>query len=190
MNRLLPRSAIRRAAALCCGLSTVALCILALSPAGASASRPFDSSFGKFNGVTGVAFDATGDAWVTDSGSVEHLPSEDALFKYAPYPSTELLALPNTEQAWGGIVRIQDAVDQATGEVFVASSNPRTVQIFDNEGIYSHAWTAINGQAGCASFDCVPYIHIAIDNTQSYSKGRIYLSLAGPEVDVEAFDNG
>ncbi len=172
------------------GVLTSAICVLALSPAGASASRPFDSHIGKFNGVASVGFDAAGNAWITDSGSTEHYPSEDGIFKYDPYPSQNLLIIPNTEQAFGGILAIQLAVDQATGEAFVASSNPRSVAIFTNEGIFSHAWTGINGRSGCASFDCVPYIHVAIDNTNSYSQGRIYLSLAGPEDDVEVFDNG
>ena len=129
------------------GCSERDLCAGSLA-AGVSASRAFDSHIGKFNGLASVGFDAAGDAWITDSGRTEHYPSEDGIFKYDPYPSHNLLIIPNTEQAWGGILDIQLAVDQATDEVFVASSNPRSVANLPTKGIFTHDWTGINGLSG------------------------------------------
>ena len=45
---------------------------------------------------------------------------------------------------------------------------------------------AINGANTC--FNCNPDIHVAIDNSDTFSEGRVYLSLTSPENDVEVFD--
>jgi hypothetical protein len=180
---------VRRPIAMLGAILTLALCGLAFAASSAHATRIFETHFGQLVRPTSVAIDAQGDAWISDFGRPPH-PSEDGLYKYSPYPSPTLLVTPNTEQAWGGSLSIQVAVDQATGEVFAASQNPRTVAIFNENGEYTHSWTGINGHTGCITFDCVPYMRVAIDNTHTYSGGRVYLSLAGPENDVEVFDNG
>ncbi|MGA8744561.1 MAG: hypothetical protein WB507_01700 [Solirubrobacterales bacterium] len=144
-------------------------------------------------GGVSVAFAANNNVWITDTGQegLDNNPGQNGLYEYDAYPSQTLLEVPNTFSVWSYyILDLQAAVDQENGEVFVAQSNGRTIDIFAEEEkhkfAYSHSWTAINGDGVC--FSCTPIIHVAIDNSHSYSRGRVYLSLTSPEDDVEAFD--
>ena len=57
-----------------------------------------------------------------------------------------------------------------------------TINIFEKDGVFSHKWDAFPGGGGFNT-----QIHVAIDNTNSYSGGRVYVGLTFPG-DVEAFD--
>ncbi|MGA8746207.1 MAG: hypothetical protein WB507_10125 [Solirubrobacterales bacterium] len=112
------------------------------------------------------------------------------LYELSPFPSQTLLDTPSTSIPVGATIqRMQVAVDETNGELFVANSDPRKVDIYDENGtnshVYSHSWTGINGLTSC--FTCDDEIHDAVDNSHTYSNGRIYLSLSSEE-DVEAFD--
>ncbi len=173
----------KRPAAIAIAVLCASLAILATDATSAIANRTLAS---QMPGGTSVSFDANDNVWLTDEGSSGDEPGHGGLNEYDAYPSQTLLAEPNTFTPWGfSILDLQAAVDQASNEVFVAQSNGRTVDIFKND-VYSHSWTAINGVMPC--FSCSGSIHVAIDNTNTYSGGRVYLSLTEPENDVEAFD--
>ena len=178
-------------AALCASLA-----VLALSASPVLGSRTFDSQIDGFNSASSVAFDSNGDVWISDAGhSYPGNPGGNGIYKYDPYPSQTLLDVPSSFAAWGfASLGLQLAVDQSNSEVFVSQYNGREVDIFAPDSAsnpcepgvtfcFSHSWTTINGSRG---FD--PGIHVAIDNSSSYSRGRVYLSLAKPENDVEALD--
>ena len=155
-------------------------------PAGAS-ERSYDSTISPFNGPGSASFDAQGNVWVTDGGQFKVTPGHQGIYLRSPYPSQTVLAEPNTNVPWGpGIISLQGAVNTATGELFVAQSSGRTVAIFDGQGNYLRSWTAINGIYG---FGETGSIHVAVDNTDTDSGGRVYLALSKPENDVEAFDD-
>ncbi len=144
-------------------------------------------------GGDSLAFAPNNDVWITDTGQegLDNNPGQNGLYEYDAYPSHTLLEVPNTFEVWAFyILDLQVAVDQENGEVFVAQSNGRSIDIFrENEKgkfAYSHSWTAINGDGNC--FSCTPILHVAIDNSHTSSRGRVYLSLTSPEDDVEAFD--
>src|SRR5215217_2351147 len=173
------------AAALC-----TAACAMALGAA--AADRQFETAMGSLNQPWSVAIDGNDYVWVTDGG---HFTSSGSggLYKYDPFPSQTLLGAPGTAGAFSGILNLTAAVDEETGEIYVAQSNGRAVYIFappspsnpckPGEPVcFTRAWTKINSSNGS-------HIHIAIDNTASYSRGRVYLSLTSPENDVEALDS-
>jgi hypothetical protein len=144
-------------------------------------------------GGVSVAFAANNKVWITDTGQegLRGNPGQNGLYEYDAYPSQTLLEVPNTDAPWSFyILDLQVAIDQENGEVFVAQSNGRTIDIFNEdehgEYVYTRSWTAINGDGNC--FSCTPIVHVAIDNSHTYSRGRVYLSLTSPEDDVEAFD--
>jgi hypothetical protein len=179
----------------------VALCILLVAPAARASvveGRAYDSNIPGFASPTSIAFDAAGNAWISDGS--HYVPKykdnlKNGVYRYSPYPSQSLLDVPDTSEAFGGDLGIQLAVDQATEEVFVTQYNGRSVGIFapnspsnpckQGNFCFSHKWSSINGVGG---FE--PGIHVAIDNSNSFSKGRVYLSLAHPENDVEVLDAG
>src|SRR5262249_55968650 len=135
----------------------------------AFAARSYDSQVGGFDGVNGMAFDSSGDLWVADH--------EFPLHEYSPYPSQTLIKNVDTQAAFGFGIRETDvAVDQSTGEVLEAQANCRSVGVFEGSKLVI-TWTGINGITVCNPGD----IHIASDNSATNSRGRIYLSLAGPE---------
>lgn len=165
----------------------VAVALLLATASPAFAGRNYDSQIGGFNLPDSVAFDANGNAWITDVGhEIATHPGTTGIYEYDPYPSQTLLDVPDTENI-EGYLRLQAAIDYANGEVFVGQSNGRTVYIYDEAGEYSHSWTSINGSNGGAAAQAG--IFIAIDNTNTYSRGRVYLSLVSPENDVEVVDS-
>ena len=131
-------------------------------------------------------------------------PGNEGIYEYNPLPSQTRLAVPNTYSSLGYyIFDLTAAVDDANEEVFVAQSNGRQVEIFTPTSAsspceeikstktpepycYTHQWTRINSANSC--FNCLPDLHIAIDNSGTFSEGRVYLSLTSPENDVEMFD--
>ena len=159
---------------------------LGLVPTAALATRNFNSKILGFRSVSSAAIDASGNMWFTDGG--EEIPGhqdEAGLYEYNSYPSQTRLNIPRTGEAFGGILDLQVAVDHSNGDIFVTQDNGRSVGIFDEDGNFIDKWESINGaRAGYSP------IHIAIDNSNSASRGRIYLSLTSPENDVEAFDSG
>ena len=178
------------------------LCVLALVATPAFADRSFSTTMTGFNGAFSVAIDGNNNVWVTDRGQFSKTnPGVNGVYKYDPFPSQTLLATPNTYSPFAYYIDdLTAAVDDATGEIFVAQSNGRAVYIFAPVGesvqckkeggetyCYTHNWTRINGANTC--FNCLPDIHIAIDNTDTFSRGRVYLSLTGPENDIEVFDS-
>ena len=172
-------------------LVAIGLLLAAIMPEPALANRTYSgSTITGFNGPTSVAFDANEDVWISDGGhavSGQTNSGNNGIYEYGPYPSQTLLEAPDTEQALGGAIFDLDlAVDDTSDQVFVAQANGRTVKIFDNEiehEAFSHEWSGINGQP--LNFSG---IHVAIDNSDTASEGRVYLSLTSPEDDVEAFD--
>ena len=169
------------------------LCLLAINATSAFANRTYDSRISGefipgegFNQPENLAFDANDNVWIADQG--HHLPndSEDrhGIYEYNAYPSQTLLEAPDTNAAWGSNSQeLTVAVDQSSGEVFASQSNGRTINIFEN-GHLTQQWKSING-AQCCTGDT----HIAIDNSTTPSRGRVYLSLASPEDDIEALDD-
>ena len=112
-------------------------------------------------GGVSVAFAANNNVWITDTGQegLDNNPGQNGLYEYDAYPSQTLLEVPNTFSVWSYyILDLQAAVDQENGEVFVAQSNGRTIDIFAEDEkhkfAYSHSWTAINGDGVC--FSCTP----------------------------------
>jgi hypothetical protein len=175
----------------------VLLALLAAGPpAAGAATRAYDSNIHGFSSPSSVGFDAGGRVWVSDAGHYEVDPKTgkqnlngNGIYQYDPYPSQTLLTLPNTLSVWSFYSLALDlAVDQSNGEIFVGQANGRTVDIFEEDGEYSHTWSAINGTAGGGVAQ--QGIHVAVDNSNGYSRGRIYLSLTAPENDIEAVDAG
>jgi hypothetical protein len=179
-----------------------ALFVFALAAAPAIAARTYNSQVKEgFNSPNTVAFEANNDFWVSDAG---HTPPETegqgqfGIYKISAFPSQELLAVPNTFAAWEFyILDLSVGVDQENGEVFASQANGREVDVFTPASetnkcpagepvCFTHRWTGINGVTNCCGGD----IHIAVDNSHGYSRGRIYLSITAPENDVEAFDSG
>ena len=175
-----------------------ALCAFALG-AGAASARTLAGKMNGFNGAASAAVDGGDNVWVTDFGQASKTnPGPNGIYKYDPVPSLNLLATPNTYESIGSSTpELQIAVDDATGELFVSQSNGRTVLIFAPKGgsvqckeevgepvCFTHAWTRINS----ADSGSNPKIQVAIDNTDTYSEGRIYLALTSPENDIEVFD--
>ena len=198
-SRLIP-------AAVCVAVLCTALFAPALFASSALADRGITATMTGFNNVSSVAFDSNQNAWITDKGTFNNPlqpgPGQNGVYKFDPFPSQTGLATPSTFSAFGAgyILSLDGAVDDATDEVFVSQSNGRSVYIFApaSETVkckrlpgetycYTHKWTKINSANAC--FNCVPDIHIAIDNTNTYSNGRVYLSLTSPEDDVEVFDS-
>jgi hypothetical protein len=160
------------------GVLGALLGVLALGAAPAQAARSFDSQ------VIGAGterpfsfdFDSDGDLWIVDGSFF--------LYEYDSYPSQNLLSEVPTQQAFGFSSRdTTGAVDESTDDVFVAQANGRSVAIF-REGKLLTKWTGINGAPTCCTGD----IRVAIDNSSTVSRGRVYLSLAAPENDVEVLD--
>jgi hypothetical protein len=185
----LSRRAVRVTAAL-----GALLCVLALSASTALADRTFDSAFG-VNGPYGVAFDGSGNAWVSQYGGIPRV--SDIVFKRDPYPSQTILTATSAyPPATGNFLHLGQSIgfSEATNELFLGQSNGRTVEIFDENGVFSRGWTAVDGNPVYAFGG--PVIYLAVDNTNTFSRGRIYLSLRAvesnqykvPENTVEAFD--
>jgi hypothetical protein len=159
----------------------------------ASASRSFEAAIGGFSSVpSSVALDGSDNLWVTDRGDGEGF-TRQGIYQYDPFPSQTLLGAPRTIPIIEGTREFNTAVDEQTGELFVAQGNGRAVYIFsppsasnpckaDEPVCFTHAWTRINSVVGGSG------LHIAIDNSNTASRGRVYLSLRSPENDVEAFD--
>ena len=161
--------------------------LLLLDVGAAVASRTFISKIPEFRETSSVALDAGGNVWVTDAGheTPEPNPGGNGLYEYNPFPSQTLLHTPDTHEPWGfSILDLQAAIDKQSGIIYVSQSNGRTVDLFTPEGKYIEEWSNIDGTGGVTGAG----IHIAIDNTQTSSGGRVYLSLTAPENDVELFD--
>ncbi len=176
-------------------LTVTALAIaLVAASAAAAGGRTYNTKIPGFRSPSSVAFNADETLWVSDGGheTAEGQPGHDnpgqnGIYKYAAFPSLELLLTPNTLSTWSFFsLALQLSVDHATGEVFVSMSNGRTLDIFNEKGEHLRAWSAINGAAGGGAAQ--GGIHVAIDNSDTVSKGRVYLSLSEPENDVEALD--
>ncbi len=176
-------------------LFTIGLLLLA---APASADRPLDSNFAEATGADTLAFDASGNVWVTNHGEIpsKYNPGQGGIYEYNAYPSNTLLDPVDTALSVGvGVAgaRLDVAVDQSNGEVFTSNQELRTVDIYDEKKEevepcahvgcvyheFSHKWAHINGAQGCSG-ECGLEIHIAIDNSHTYSRGRVYLSLNCP----------
>ena len=181
--------------ALALSVSLLALTLIAIP---ASAARTLAAKTAGGSGSAG--FDSSGNVWVSNGGAGEgHGEGQFGVEKYDPFPSQTLLERPSTFGPFGEytILALQLAVDDATNEVFVSQSNGRAVYIFgpsSEDGqcpeaepvCYSHSWNSINGKSG---FEGNQGIQVAVDNSDTYSNGRIYLSLYSPENYVEALDN-
>jgi len=215
-NQIPPR---RPSSAFPCAAAAVLAFLLIIAPPAAFAKRSPVSKITGFDGASSIALNANGEAWITDAGQEGKTsppgqppnPGSNGLYEYGSYPTNPFLAMPSGFKPWEFyILDLQAAVDDSTEEVYVAQSNGRTVDIFAPESAtnkceeakqvtengtivlkepvcYTHSWTRINSANTC--FNCTPTIHVAIDNTNTYSRGRIYLSLTSPEDDVEMVDS-
>ena len=177
-------------------LGAVAVCatlaLLGLGTGSAFASRDFDSYIAgylnknstEFQSPSSVSFDADGNAWIIDEGRpATGNPGADGLYKYSPYPSQTLLTVPDTHDALAGSFDLQGAVDQRTGYLYVAQGNGLNINIFDPTGVFLDQWIGFPGGPGIE-----PHLHVAVDNTNTYSGGRIYIGRVYPG-DVEAVDS-
>jgi hypothetical protein len=186
-------SLIRRLAKSFGALGTVLL-VAGILAGSAQANRPLVQRMSEFRSPHAITVDGSDNVWVTDEGqSSKTNPGVEGLYKYDPFPSETLLAVPNTYESFSHFIFVlQPAVDDETGEVFVAQSNGRQVFIFSPNGsghsckeefgetyCYTRNWIHING-ANSSN----PNVHVAIDNSQGFSRGRVYLSLQSPEDDV------
>ena len=168
---------------------TLVVCcaVLGFNSAPALAGRTYDSMITGFRSPSSVAFDANGDAWITDSGHTitnQSNPGQNGIYEYSPYPSQTLLTVPDTFSLFGSsILTLQAAVDNENGEIFVTQDNGRSVNLFAENGSYLTSWTSIGG-IGQSQGE----VQAAIDNTNMTSEGTVYLSLNTPENHVEAFD--
>ena len=158
----------------------ITVCAMLVCTSSASASRtqtPYTVA-----GGTSQSFDSKGDLWVTVDGN-ELVNGEviGPLLKYDSYPSQTLLAEPDTliPFEYGYFLVLQGAFDQATNEAFVTQSNGSTLAIFaGSDGHYLRQWTGLtNGP-----------LNVAVDNSNTYSRGRVYLSLLTPQNAVAALD--
>jgi hypothetical protein len=168
------------------------LALLALGSRPASA-RTLDSSIPSppspfaFEGTQAFGFDADDNVWITDAGG--GFEGTGGLFKYDAYPSQTRLLTPNVFAAWGFYTRVNEALDvyEPTGEVLIASANSRHVDIFDQNGNLLRTWSRFNDLVKPESFPNDD-IKLAIDNGPTESSGRIYVTLADPENNIEAYD--
>ena len=143
------------------------------APARPSPHAPSTRQIAGFSGPSSVAFDANDNVWITDSGHrhPNRTRAATASTNTTPIPRRRCSATPDTHDPSGiCILDLQVAVDQSNGEVFVAQSNGRTVDIFEPQtAVYIRTSGArINGSStshGHAG------IHVAIDNTQHLLAG-------------------
>ena len=165
-----------------------ALAILAASATSALADRA-NVATAAFTNVNGVAFDANDNVWVIGWFPTLHKPQPGwdnpsaGLYGLDAYPSQTLLDTPITPFGPNG--RLEEvAVDQSNQDVFVAITNLDSVFIFSKTGFSRYTaidtWDKIEGHDVGSS--------VAIDNSNSFSRGRVYLSLPAPQNDVEVFD--
>jgi hypothetical protein len=107
------------------------------------------------------------------------------LYKYDAFPSQTLLSpQPDLSAAWNGFGcnEFNLAVDNATGTLYVAEWSRRLYSL-DKDQVVQPTWDTSHENAGGGFF-------VAFDNSQTYSGGRLYLSLRTPENAVEAYDRG
>ena len=188
----------RRVAVRCMLLPLVVSVILLLVPpfALADTGRTYQAQIPLLEEPSSVTFDSAGNSWIAQG---QAFPSvEEGVFKYGPYPSlTEVATLTAYPPPLAGALHLYQglAFSEATDELFLAHSNGRKVEIFNDNGVFQRDWPTIDenlvlvGQGD-------PVIRIAADNSDSYSRGRIYLSLRAvenyasfvPSNTVEAFD--
>ena len=116
----------------------------------------------------------------------------NGIYKYNPYPSQTTLRCPEHLARVGFyILDLQAAVDQSK-PARSSSLNPtgarsrysHPTSADARRNICYHAQLDAHQRRTPASTACRT-IHVAIDNTNTYSKGRVYLSLTSPENDVE-----
>jgi hypothetical protein len=156
-------------------VAVVAGTLLCLAPP-AFANRTYDSRFVEGFDHPSIAVDAAADVFLSNGPEFS---------KYAAYPSHTLLGTGEFQPLRAENARLGSlAVDNATGQIFVAAENYGCdpLVIFDSSGTYEEEWNHPGGTSVCAQ------AAFAIDNTNTYSKGRIYVSLGEPINDVEVYD--
>jgi hypothetical protein len=167
-----------------------ALVILAAGATSALADRTFVAN-SAFTNVNGVAFDANDNVWVIGWFPTLHKPQPGwdnptaGLYGLDPYPSQTLLDTPITP--FGANSSLQAvAVDQSTNDVFVGTSNLDEVFVFSKAGFSRYtaidSWDSIDGHSVGPD--------VAVDNSNTFSRGRVYLSIPSPQNDVEVVDAG
>ena len=154
----------------------------------AVAARTYDSQIdggeGGFDTIQGIGFDSTDNLWIVDLQVGEgNARLQRGVYKYSAYPSLDLLEAPTVPPVFSVGRAMHLAVDQETDEVYVSQSNGRRVFIFKN-GAFNREWNRIDGIYGNQYG-----IDVAIDNSHSDSRGRVYLSLTYPENDIEVLDS-
>src|SRR3954467_13537620 len=154
----------------------LAAATVGVSADSALAARAYDSSITPISVPWSVAFDASGNAWIPASGT-------NSVYVQDPYPSQNRLRTIDTSKEFESQV-VQLAIDKSTGNFYLAQSNGRALGVYDEVGNHLETWTAINGHR----FGNHPGLHVAVDNSNGYSKGRVYLSLTSPENAIEALD--
>ena len=170
---------------------SVTLAVLGASASFALAARSYDSE------ITGAgAPDRTGGT-ITSFQSASRIAIErndqvrilnrNALYKYDAYPSQTLLGSPpDLTLGWPifNILEFNLAADYATGQLFVAERFSRTLYTVNANNVAEQPWDTSPGVAS-EGFG----LFVAVDNTNSYSGGRLYLSLVAPENVVAVYDN-
>jgi hypothetical protein len=164
-----------------------ALAILAASATSALADRTYDSQ-APFTGVTALAFDANDNVWVSGWFPTLHKPQPGwdnpsaGLYGLDAYPSQTLLDAPIT--GFEGDIFNAVAVDQSNHDVFLATTNLDAVSIYSKTGFsrytHTHTWDLLDGHDTGST--------VAIDNSHTFSRGRVYLSIPPPQNDVEVVD--
>jgi hypothetical protein len=168
--------------------ATVAL--LWVGTSSALATRTYDSEItgagapDRTGGTITHFFDAIRIA--IEANDQVRITNHNALYKYGAYPSQTLLGpQPDLTEAWGifGIHELTMAANSATGQLYVADWYNRTLYAINANNVAEQPWdTSPGGASGGLG------LFVAVDNTTTYSGGRLYLSLVSPENVVAAYD--
>ena len=157
------------------GVAVVAGLLLTIaSPA--FANRTYDSRFLEGLHHPSIAIGAADDVFISNGPEFS---------KYAAYPSHTLLGTGELQALRGQNARLGSlAVDDATGQIFAATENYgcSTLAIFGSSGAYEESWNNLGGSQYCSD------VALAIDNSNTYSKGRVYVALTHPFNDIEVYD--
>jgi DNA-binding beta-propeller fold protein YncE len=79
------------------------------------------------------------------------------------------------------------AVDDVTGDVYIADSNASEVFVLSPAGALLSKWTGKNTPTGTFGGGCC-YVHVAVDNSGDASKGDVYVMTTQGEGEVDVFE--
>jgi DNA-binding beta-propeller fold protein YncE len=171
-----PPGVLMRASAKSAALLLLVLCLLAVSavPASAEVSHSFQSQISSageplepFVQPWGLTFDAEGNLLVADAGPLPNRPG-GAIDIFNPVNAFVPPQVLST--AFSGPYTRGVAVSAATGDLYVAESNPENVLAFKSEG--GHKYKLVNEDHFGG------YVYVAVDNSTNAAdkrKGDVYV---------------